>query len=208
MFGSFARELPGRPELRRARAALAAATCALVAASIPSPGRAQTPPFQGFLCCNMQSDGSWISDINYRAEGKKLVHAGTPVKVTGFGRWRVLVEIGGQSLAIGNDYSRSMSMEEFARRYVVAEDPSPRVQSAPAKVREAIQAAKVTRGMTREQVLLAIGYPITSYNEKLDAPIWRYWLDRSSEYQVFWGADGHVERVFGAPAVRAKVALE
>lgn len=164
--------------------------------------------FEGFLCCNMLSDGSWISDINYHAQGKQRLKAGTPVKVTGYGRWRVLVEIDGKSLAIGNDYSRDIKLEDFARRYVVAEDPAAALKGAPAKVRDAIAEGKVTRGMTRPQVLMALGYPISSYTPKLDVPLWRYWLDRSSEFQVFWGDDGRVDNIFGPPAVRARVTLE
>jgi hypothetical protein len=184
--------------------------CASLALGLPGTGvQAQSPQgFEGFLCCNMQSDGSWISDINYHAQGKQRVKAGTPVKVTGYGRWRVLVEIDGKSLAIGNDYSRDIKLEDFARRYVVAEDPAAALKGVPAKVREAIAEGKVMRGMTRPQVLMALGYPISSYTPNLDVPLWRYWLDRSSEYQLFWGPDGRVERVFGAPAVRARVVAE
>ena len=66
-------------------------------------GQELAAPVEGFLCCNMLSDGSWISDINYRAQGKKMIPAGTRVKHTGYGRWRLLVEIDGKPLAIGND---------------------------------------------------------------------------------------------------------
>jgi hypothetical protein len=184
--------------------------CASLALGLPGTGvQAQSPQgFEGFLCCNMQSDGSWISDINYHAQGKQRVKAGTPVKVTGYGRWRVLVEIDGKSLAIGNDYSRDIKLEDFARRYVVAEDPAAALKGVPAKVREAIAEGKVMRGMTRPQVLMALGYPISSYTPNLDVPLWRYWLDRSSEFQVFWGEDGRVDNIFGTPGVRARVTLE
>ena len=37
----------------------------------------------------------------------------------------------------------------------------------------------------------------------VDEPLWRYWADRSSEYQVFWGRNGRVDQVFGTPEVRA-----
>ena len=42
--------------------------------------------YEGYLCCNMRSDGSWISDSNYAEGGKRVIPAGTPVKVTGYGR--------------------------------------------------------------------------------------------------------------------------
>jgi len=64
----------------------------------------------GFLCCNMRSDGAWISDINYDENGKKIIPAGTPIKVTGYGHYRVKVDINGKSQAIGNDYSRDLAL--------------------------------------------------------------------------------------------------
>ncbi len=194
---------------RRLAAVLALAVwpCWRAAAEQP-PAPPPAPTFEGFLCCNMHSDGRWISDINYRGGGLTMIPAGTPVKVTGQGRWRVLVQIDGKAQALGNDYSRTIGLDEFARRLVVAEDPRPKIAAAPPKVREAIQAGKITKGMTREQVIMAIGHPITSYNDKLDAPLWRYWLDRSSEYQVFWGDDGRVERLFGSADTRSRVWLD
>lgn len=169
---------------------------------------AQAQPLRdGFLCCNMRSDGGWISDINYLSN-KQLVPAGTPVKITGYGRQRVLVEFDAKKQAIGNDYSRSLKLEDFALRYVVDADPAQRLEKFPPKVREAIKAGRLMRGMTREQVLMAVGYPVTSYTPELDAPLWRYWISRSGEYQVFWSDDGRVDKVFGPPEVRAQVTLE
>ncbi len=34
----------------------------------------------GFLCCNMRTDGSWISDINYDENGKKIIPVEHPPK--------------------------------------------------------------------------------------------------------------------------------
>jgi hypothetical protein len=181
-------------------------TLALVGAAASVAVQAQ-PLRDGFLCCNMRSDGSWISDINYLA-GKQLVPAGTPVKITGYGRQRVLVEFEGKKQAIGNDYSRNLPLEAFAARYVVDADPARRLETFPPKVREAVKAGRLMRGMTREQVLMAVGYPITSYTPDLDAPLWRYWISRSGEYQVFWSDDGRLDKVFGPPDVRAQVTLE
>src|SRR5579871_4113998 len=80
--------------------------------------------WSGFLCCNMRTDGSWITDINYQESGKHLIPAGSPVTVTGYGHYRVKVQLENKSQAIGNDYSRDLSMEDFAKRYVVSEDPN------------------------------------------------------------------------------------
>src|SRR3974390_2845432 len=125
--------------------------------------------FTGYLCCNMRTDGSWISDINYAENGKTVIPAGTPVKVVGYGRHRVNVEIGGKKQAIGNDYSRDLAPEVFAKRYVVSENPSDKLTQYPKPIQEAITSMRLTKGMSREQVLMAVGYPVSSENPNLDA---------------------------------------
>jgi len=80
---------------------------------------------------------------------------------------------------------RDMTIEEFALRYVVADDPNVALRDMPPKVREAIKAARIARGMTRAQVLMAVGYPIASATPELNAPLWRYWTSGSAEFQVF-----------------------
>ncbi|MBB5943418.1 MULTISPECIES: outer membrane protein assembly factor BamE domain-containing protein [Xanthomonas] len=170
-----------------------------LAAALPQLAAAADPKFSGFLCCNMRSDGSWISDSNYAEDGKRVIPAGTPVQVTGYGRYRVNVLIDGKKQSIGNDYSRDLGNEAFAQRYVVAQDPKLKLAAYPPKIREAIAANRVTKGMTREQVLMALGYPISSENPSLDAPLWRYWLDSFNEFQVSFDGAGKVDKVTADP---------
>lgn len=166
------------------------------------------PTYEGFLCCNMRSDGAWISDSNYAESGKTTIPLGTPVKVTGYGRYRVFVEIAGKKQAIGNDYSRDIALPEFARRYVVTENPADKLAGYPSAVREAIQSSRVMRGMTREQVLMALGYPISSETPHLDGKLWKYWLWTFSPFDVHFGADGRVSDIQTDPETRAKVVKE
>ena len=154
--------------------ALLTATAAVIAEDKPV----------GFLCCNMRTDGSWISDINYDENGKRLIPVGTPVKVTGYGRYRVKIEIDGRKQEIGNDYSRDLPLEAFAKRYIVADNPAARITNFPPKVQQAIASARLTKGMTREQVLMSVGYPVSSENHNLDAKIWRFWLGSFQEFHV------------------------
>ena len=44
--------------------------------------------------------------------------------------------------------------------------------------------------MTREQVAIALGYPVSSENPDLEAPVWRYWLDSFTEFQVEFDGSG------------------
>ncbi len=177
-----------------------AAVAALLGA-LAFPAMAQ-PTFDGFLCCNMRTDGSWISDSNYAESGKRIIPAGTPLRVTGYGRYRVHVELNGGKQALGNDYSRDLDLGTFAQRYVVTEDPSKKIAAYPPKIRDAIKAARVAKGMTREQVLMAVGYPITSENPTLGAPLWRMWISSFGEYQILFDNAGRVREVTTDPQTR------
>ena len=181
---------------------LTAATLGLlttVASAQPTP--------DGFLCCNMRTDGAWISDSNYADSSKRVIPVGTPVQVTGYGRYRVNVVIDGTKQDLGNDYSRSLDMGEFMQRYVVRRDPQRRIAGFPPPVQRAIREAKLRRGMSRDQVLMAIGYPAHNYNPSLDARSWKYWLHRSGAFEVMFDGSGHVSDVMAEPDVRAAVLL-
>jgi hypothetical protein len=163
--------------------------------------------FSGYLCCNMRTDGSWISDINYDENGKKVIPAGTPVKVVGYGRHRVNIEIGGKKQAIGNDYSRDLQPEVFARRYVVSESPSDKLAQYPKPIQDAITSMRLAKGMSREQVQMAVGYPVSSENPNLDAKIWRYWLSSFAEFRVRFDDRGLVTDIEADPDTRDKVLM-
>jgi hypothetical protein len=190
-----------RPALRPVLA------CALLAAT-PLAAFAQPTP-EGFLCCNMRTDGSWISDINYAESGKRIVPLGTPVKVTGYGRYRVRIELGdGSKQAIGNDYSRDLAMDKFMQRYVVAEDPKKKLAGYPEKMRKASETARVMPGMTREQVFMAVGYPVSSENPNLDAKVLRFWLGSFAEFQLLFDDQGRVREITTDPQTRNLVVMD
>ncbi|KAB7763253.1 hypothetical protein [Xanthomonas maliensis] len=160
---------------------------------------ADVAKYDGFLCCNLRTDGSWISDSNYAEDGKRVLPVGTPVSVTGFGRYRVNLKIAGEKQSIGNDYSRDLDNTAFAARYVVSADPKLKLATYPPKIRKAITDGKLTGDMTREQVIMAMGYPISSENPNLEASLWRYWRDSFSEYQVQFGPSGKLVKVTADP---------
>ncbi|MBO9513458.1 MAG: hypothetical protein J7549_05010 [Variovorax sp.] len=184
-----------------------AAVAALLGGLVSIQAWAQ-PTFSGYLCCNLRTDGSWASDSNYAESGKRIIPVGTPVRVTGYGRYRVQVEIGGGKQAIGNDYSRDIDLGSFAQRWVVQDDPAPKIASFPPKIREAIKEARVTKGMTRDQVAMAVGWPISSENPKLDAEIWRMWISSFAEYQVVFDKAGRVREVVTDPQTKNLVVMD
>jgi hypothetical protein len=161
---------------------------------------------EGFLCCNVRTDGKdWISDSNYLEEKSAVLAVGTPLKHDGFGRQRVHVRIDGKRFSLGNDYSRDLKLEDFARRWIVKEDPKAKIAGFPPAIRAAILGFKVAPGMTREQVLMAVGYPMSSENPSLDANEWKFWLHSFSPYTVKFNAAGRVAEVEAEPAVLAQV---
>jgi hypothetical protein len=162
----------------------------------------------GFLCCNMRTDGAWISDINYDENGKKIIPVGTPVKVTGYGRYRVKVDIDGKSQDLGNDYSRDMSLEDFAKRYVVTENPALKISSYPRKIQDAIGSSRLAIGMTREQVIMSVGYPVSSENHDLKSKFWRYWLSTYAKFTVRFDEQGRVTGLATDLETKEKVMAE
>lgn len=188
-----------------ARFALAGLLAAIPPTTLSQP---LPQPAEGYLCCNMRSDGKWISDSNYAEGGKRMIPAGTPMKVTGYGRQRVHVELPDGRQAIGNDYSRSLDLTTFAQRYIVAEDPKRKIAGYAPKIRRAVESARVTPGMTREQVLMSLSYPIASENPHLDAKVWRYWLSSFAEFQVVFGPDDRVREITTDPQTRNLVVLD
>ena len=171
--------------------------------AIPASGQ---DTWEGYLCCNYRYDRSWMSDSNYT--GRPLMPVGTPVRIEGYGRYRVHTEMDGKKISIGNDYSRALTNEAFAKRIVTRDDPRPRIASFPPRIQDAIRAAQITPGMTKEQVLMSIGYPIASENPTLDRPMWRYWLGSFDEFQVVWNEKGVVDKVEGSPMVLNRVLLK
>ncbi|MGH1359710.1 MAG: hypothetical protein ACRBC3_13145 [Burkholderiaceae bacterium] len=151
----------------------------------------------GYLCCNLYTDGFWVSDINYRDTDKQLLAAGTPVSLTAYGRQRVGFTVEGQSAGqyLGNDYSRDLTQQAFARRYIVSEDPRPEIATYPVMIQAAIKSAKVMRGMTEDQVIMALGWPVTSENPDRSADLWRYWLSSSREFQIVFDQQRRVDSI-------------
>jgi len=161
--------------------------------------------YDGFLCCNMRSDGSWISDINYDENGKHIIPVGTPLTVLGTGRNRIKIKIDGKEQAIGNDYSRDLSLDDFAKRYVVTENPAIKISGFPKNIQDAIAAARIAKGMTREQVLMSVGYPVSSENHALSDKTWRFWLTSFGEFHVRFDDTDHVVDVTGDEDTKDKV---
>jgi hypothetical protein len=170
----------------------------------PPPAGALPLPRQGFACCNLHYDKDWINDGNY-AE-LPMIPAGTPVEVMKYGFNRAYIKVDGKPMRLGHDYGRSQeSLEAWVGKIIVSEDPRPRIAGYPRAVQAAIHEGKVMVGMTREQAIASIGYPLTSENVSLDEPMWRIWRSSHGEYDLNFGADGRIKSITGEDGVTSLV---
>jgi hypothetical protein len=172
----------------------------------PAPGSpgSQTLPRKGFACCVLHYSRDWINDGNY-AE-LPMIPAGTPIEVLSYGSNRAYIKVDGKPMRLGHDYGRDQeSLEAWVNKIVVNDDPRARIATYAPPVQAAIREGKVMVGMTREQAIASIGYPLTSENVSLDAPTWRIWRSSHGEYDLNFGADGRVKSVTGDDGVTSVV---
>jgi hypothetical protein len=170
------------------------------ASTAPGATGPETLPRQGFACCDLHYSRDWINDGNY-AE-LPMIAAGTPIEVSSYGSNRAYVKIDGKPMRLGHDYGRDQeTLQAWVSKIVVNGDPRPRIVSYAPTVQAAIREGKVMVGMTREQAIVAIGYPLTSENVSLDAPVWRVWRSSHGEYQLNFGTDGRIKSITGDDSV-------
>jgi len=172
----------------------------------PKTDAGGTPVFprQGFTCCNLHYDGDTITDTNY-AE-LPLLPAGTAVTVMGYSKNRATLDVDGKQMKLDHDEGRAdESLDHWVTKLIIDTDPKPKLAAYPPLTQAAIKAGKVVLGMTREQALLAVGYPVTKTTKTLDAPVWRLWNSRRGEYQLNFGPDGTVVTITGDGEVTSQV---
>jgi hypothetical protein len=183
----------------------------LLLASCHRSGTPPEPPRQVdsrtlYTCCNLHYMGDEISDANYWT-GNKLP-AGTAVRIEKLTKDSVTFGAGEQHITLEHEYGTKQ--EPFSRyldKILVPNDPRPRIGAYPPAVRRAIDNSKVERGMTRDQVLLSLGYPPTHRTPSLREREWTYWYNRWVTYKVVFDDAGKVSDVVGRPAPTAEAPI-
>jgi hypothetical protein len=167
-------------------------------------GKPEAPLREGFTCCNLHYERDWISDSNFGA--LPFIPAGTPVKLKSYGSNRLYVDMDGKEMRIGLDYGRAQeTLEKFAEKLIVTDDPKAKIAKYPADVREAIKLGQVAVGMTKEQTIVAVGYPQRDETVSLEAPVWSYWASSFEPYRVVWDKDGRIKEIATDPATQARM---
>ena len=142
----------------------------------------------GFACCNLRYSGDQLSEANYAQ--LPFIPLGTPVLIRALDGGQAIVEIDGRQLSLRLDTAQTKeSAAQWLDKAVLADDPRRKLESFPAGVRAAIQSGRLVKGMTREQVIMSVGYPQVDDKKGLDAPSWRYWWTSFESFYVHWLRD-------------------
>lgn len=189
--------------------ALAVVALSFASLALPGTAGAQTQKVvkDGFLCCNLRVNGAWASDRNDPRSGGRVLPTGSKVIGLTYGARQVDVEIEGVKVSIGNDYSRTLSMEQFAERWIVAKDPTADMRAWPAKMQQAIKGGRLMRGMDRKQVLMAVGWPTTSNTPNIEDPVWSYPASNGYTYKVVFDEHWRVKAIDADEATKAVVLM-
>jgi hypothetical protein len=147
-----------------------------------------------YLCCNIRTESDWLSDGGYLVG--RIIPAGTLVKLTGTRRGVANVEIDDRRYRLSNEFgARAEALDNWLQKVLVDKDPSAKIASYPKPVRDAIKSGKIARGMSKEQVIVALGYPPAHANSTLDASDWTYMYNRWGRYIVQFNDAGRVRDV-------------
>ncbi len=156
-----------------------------------------------YLCCNLHYEKPEITDMNYLRG--KVIPFGTRVEIREVGTHRVDFETAGHpriSLVLKQG-AGELTMEQYLDRIFLVDDPYARFPKLAGDAKAAAEADRtrrmmeegtVTVGMTREQVLTALGYPPAHRTPRLDAGVWTYWVAPDDTFEVFFDGD-RVSRV-------------
>ena len=160
-----------------------AAGCATQTAPSPFDGQSR------YLCCNLHYEKPKITDVTYQTGA--LVPLGTRVTITKVHKQDVTFEAQGfPPITFVNKYGHSaVPMDTFVNRWFVERDPKLKLKNVSKKTIELIQSGQVDKGMTRDQVLMSLGYPPAHRTPSLDSPQWTYWQNRWQSFVVDFSGD-------------------
>jgi hypothetical protein len=157
-----------------------------------------------YSCCNLRYEGDWISDGNW--QGFSFIPAGARIVVKDYGNRRASVWIDGWPMYFGVDHGYELeTREQFVAKHLVATDPKLKLAAYPPATQSAIRAGQVMPGMTREQVVMSLGYPRSDLTRGLHLPRWIYLTRDEEEFGVLWGDDERVANIDASDAVRRQV---
>jgi hypothetical protein len=143
-------------------------------------------------------DDSKASYANYTdpGAGHKVLHVNTPVKIEGWRRGGFKINDTEKNEVILFEYHRGrmeMTEEEYLRHITSPQKVS--LKKLSEIDRKGIKDGRAYKGMTKEGVMKALGYPATHRTPSLEINTWTYWTNRFGTIAVDFDANGKVVSV-------------
>ena len=149
-----------------------------------------------YTCCNIHDEGKTINDANYYVGS--LLAFGSAAEVVNVSGNSMTFRAGTTELTLVHSYGKDQeSDQQYFSKILVDTDPHLRFAAYPKPVQDAITDARVEKGMTKEQVIMSLGYPPTHRTANTDLNTWVYWYNRWITYQVQFGPNGTVDNLSG-----------
>jgi hypothetical protein len=128
-----------------------------------------------FLCCNLRYDPKRPEITDTIAAQGTLVPFATRVEVQKVMRDSVVFTPAGHpAITLAYEHGGRVPFDTFLSRLFVTEDPRLKLKKVPARQVKQVEKATIAPGMSRDQVLLAVGYPPADRTPALEATTWSY----------------------------------
>lgn len=141
------------------------------------------PWMAGYACCNLRyfKGEGWVGDGNNL--GPAFINAGTFIKVEQPTRkYRVRAEANGQTFWFGQDQTHEIqSLENWLKDLITKENPQDKINQWPDNIQLKIYSGTITKGMTKEQALIALGPPPKNLNPSLNQAFWIYQFNQANQ---------------------------
>lgn len=148
-----------------------------------------------YTTCNLRSEGEVISSINYQSGA--LLPFGTEVRLERVTAEEIVFRAMGMRQAFTLQYQQRYGvepMELFLKKIFTVEDLQAQSRGIAAEVLRKLRAGQVEPGMTKAQVIKALGYPPAHRTPNLEADGWIYWVDHWNTFRIFFKDGKMLER--------------
>ena len=160
-----------------------------------------------FVATNLHYDGDWISEVPKLQ--LPLIPAGSMLKVVDWGKNRANVLVDGRKMRVGIDESgEAETIEKLIARITSPTDPRLAISAYPESVRSAIRLGRVLVGMTKDQVLIALGRPRVDLVPNLDASEWRYDISEYGPAYLQFDDKGQLKELDASRPARALLLVQ
>lgn len=155
-----------------------------------------------YTATNLRYEGDWISEAPSLDQG--VIPVGSRLKVVEYGKDRARVLIDGKKMRMGIDHAPpdKETIRQFVARATTAQDPRPLVNGYPKEVRDAVYAGRVVKGMSKEQVLVALGRPRVEFVPDLSSKEWAYTVPSNETIYLMFDEGGVLREVDGSRKAR------